>query len=112
MTEFGGAEEYKGRPHTRDMQQFRDQLKGEKPKIQLVVAPHHVVFKDWCHKQNLNWANRRLVRYMQRWTDFRGFSPENAELVVLPRWSEGKSDYDIANIQHEITEFRRRERDR
>lgn len=110
MTEFGGPEPYKGRPHTRAMQQFRDQMAGQRPKTQLVVARHHVAFEEWCHNHNLNWADRSLVRYVQSWTDFRGYSHATAELVVLDGWAEGKNDYDIVNLQHEINEFRKRER--
>lgn len=111
MTEFGGDETHLRRRSVPD-QRWREELKGERPKVQLVVAPHRVAFEEWCHSRNLNWADRKVVKYVQSWTDLRGYSPDDAELVVLPRWSEGKTDYDIANMEHEITGFRRREGNR
>lgn len=109
MTEFGGPEKFKGRPHTRDMERFRAELAGQRPKVQLVVAPHHVAFEEWCHERNLNWSDRKVAKYVQSWIDFRGYSPEHAELTVLPGWTHGKTDYDIANMEYEINRFRIRE---
>lgn len=97
MTEF--------EPETRPQRRSTDR---ETPpsRIQLVVAPTHTVFEQWCRDNGYNpYSPKRLAREVQRWTDLVGYSPRNADLVVLPDWFIGKGEQQVRGLEYAMQKF-------
>ena len=72
---------------------------GNDPKLKLVLAEHHPMFRAWCRDNHINPNDSRLVKYIMRAQDMRGYDVDRVIIIAVGRWWMGKTSEQVQDIR-------------